>query len=172
MTAPEGACEFIDFELASVRQYGGRYIVMMVNSFTEQPFVTLPECYAGWMLRQHPGSGEVFEPRMVQQKLDVTADTQICLPVILDVAANQVIWTDLALRRDPTWANNVEGNQQGVLLMGQAMTSLVQPNLYELFTLHAAARGTSTTRERADLVFAPDGAITPFDSAVIRAEFL
>ncbi|GAB4108846.1 MAG: TerD family protein [Roseiflexaceae bacterium] len=172
VTAPNGACEFIDLDIDSVIRYGGRYVIMSINSYSAQPFCDLPECYAGWMMRREPQSGEVFEPRTVQDKIDLTADTQICLPVILDLAERRVVWTDLALRREPRWYNMIEANQKGMLLMGQAMTTLVKPDLYELFALHAAARGTPAPRESADTIFAPDGGVTPFDTAVILAEYL
>jgi hypothetical protein len=172
VTAPHGACEFIDLDIESVVRYGGRYVVTALNSFSGQPYCELPECYAGWMLRRAPQSGEVFEPQTVQQKIDVAANTRICIPVILDLVARQVIWADLALRRNPRWFNNVEGNQKGMLLMGQALTSLVKPDLYELFMLHAAARGTPAPRGAAKTVFAPDGTVTPFDIGVILAEYL
>jgi hypothetical protein len=172
VTAPNGACEFIDLDIDSVVRYGGRYVVTALNSFSGQPFCDLPECYAGWMLRREPQSGEVFQPQTVQQKIDVAANTRICLPVILDLVERRVVWADLALRRNPRWFNNVEGNQQGMLLMGQALTTLVKPDLYELFTLHAAARGTPASRRTAKTVFAPDGTVTPFDIGVILAEYL
>ena len=59
-------------------------------------------------------------------KIDVAANTRICIPVILDLVARQVIWADLALRRNPRWSTNVEGNQKGMLLIGQALTNLLQ----------------------------------------------
>ncbi|MCG8346545.1 MAG: TerD family protein, partial [Chloroflexales bacterium] len=172
VTAPNGASEFIDLDIDSIVACGGRYVVMALNSYTAQPFCNLPECYAGWMIRQTPGSGEIFEPATVQDKIDVATDTRICLPVILDLAERKVIWTDLALRRNPRWYNNVEGNQKGMLLMGQALTTLTKPDLYELFTLHAAARGVPSARAEAVVIFAPDGTVTPFDINVIRADFL
>ena len=172
VTAPNGASEFIDLDTESIVEFGGRYVVLSLNSYTGQPFCNLPECYAGWMLRQAPRSGEIFEPSTVRDKIDVAADTRICLPVILDFQERNVIWADLALKRNPRWYNNVEGNQKGMLLMGQALTTLVKPDLYELWTLHAAARGTLAPRALADVVFAPDGTVTPFDIGVILAEYL
>lgn len=58
--APNGACEFIDVDIESVLRYGGRYVVMSLNSFTSQPYCDLPECFAGWMIRSQPESGEVL----------------------------------------------------------------------------------------------------------------
>ena len=52
------------------------------------------------MVRQYPGSGEIFEPSTVQDKVDITADTQISIPVILDLKERKLIWTDLSLTRD------------------------------------------------------------------------
>jgi hypothetical protein len=170
--APNGACEFIDIDIDSVVRYGGRYVIMSLFAFSGQPYCDLPECYAGWMMRQEPQSGEIFEPRTVQQKIDLAADTRIAIPVILDMVERQVIWADLALRNNPRWYVIVEANAASIALMGQALTSLVRPTLYELFTLHALARGTAAPRATADIVFAPDGDVTPYDMGIIIGEYL
>ena len=140
-SAPKGASEFIDFDIPSVLKYGGRYVVMTLLSYTDQPYKDLPECFTGWMVRQYPGSGEVFEPSTVQDKVDITADTQISIPVILDLKERKLIWTDLSLTRDLTYDNTIEANQKGMILVGKALTNLVKPNLYDLFRLHIEARG-------------------------------
>lgn len=174
-SAPNGACEFIDLDIPSIQKYGGRYVVMSVNSYSSQAFCHLPECYAGWMMRQRPQSGEIFDARTVQDKVDVTADTRICIPVVLDLQTRKVIWSDLALRSAPRWANNVENNQKGMVLMGKAMTTLQKPNLYDLFTLHALARGEFVgynDQDKADTVFSVDQGVTPFDIEAIMAEYL
>lgn len=118
--APNGACEFIDLDISSIVKYGGRYVVMSLNSFTQHPYCNLPECFAGWMIRTEPQSGEIFEPRTVQDKIDIASDSTICIPVILDLIERKVVWTDIALRADPFYANNVEGNAGGMELMGRA----------------------------------------------------
>jgi hypothetical protein len=139
--APEGASEFIDITLDKVREQGIRYIVMTVHSYTDQPFSDLPECFAGWMARQHPESGEIYEPKTVQDRLDLTAQTRIAIPLIIDVEANEVIWCDMALRRKPNWANHVHANLSSIGLTLQALAQLNKPDLYDLFLLHATARG-------------------------------
>jgi hypothetical protein len=96
--APDGACEFIDLDRKLMLAKGIRYAVMCLNSFTSQPYCDLPECFAGWMARVKPQSGEVFEARTVQDKIDVSSDTTVSLPVIIDLAESQVIWADVALR--------------------------------------------------------------------------
>ncbi len=49
---------------------------MVVMSYTNQPYCDLPECFAGWMARTAPQSGEIYEPRTVQDKLDISANMQ------------------------------------------------------------------------------------------------
>ena len=170
--APEGASEFIDLDIASMKKYGVRYVVLSLNSFTFQPYVDLPECFMGWMTRQNPNSGEIYEPKTVQNKVDITADTTICLPMILDLYDYKIIWTDISLKAQPTW-NNVENNQKGMVLMGKALTSLVKPNLYDLFQLHTIARGEyCDSIEEADTVFSLDKGITPFDTDVIVSKYI
>jgi hypothetical protein len=122
-----------------------------------------------------PGAklGEIFEPCTIQDKIDVAADTRICIPLILDLVERTVIWSDLALRSRPRWRNNVESNQTGMWILGKAMTTLAKPDLYTLFELHAQARGALVdTRNQADTIFAPDTGVTPFDSDRIVADYL
>ncbi|NEW09394.1 TerD family protein [Paenibacillus sp. SYP-B3998] len=172
-SAPSGACEFIDIDIPSVVKYGGRYIVASLNSFTEQPYCDLPECFAGWMMRKHPNSGEVFEPSSVVDRIDIAADTRIAIPVILDLVEREVIWCDLALQMHPNYYNNVEGNQKGMVLMGKAMTSLTKPNLYDLFMLHAVSRGRIVEHaDSAQTVFSVNEGVTPFELSKIMAEFI
>ncbi|WP_072730984.1 TerD family protein [Paenibacillus sp. NAIST15-1] len=173
VSAPQGACEFIDLHIPSIVNYGGRYIVASLHSFTMQPYCELPECFAGWMMRKKPGSGEIFEPATVANKIDVTADTRIAIPVILDLVERTVIWTDLSLTRHPDYCNNVEGNQKGMVLIGKAMTTLQKPNLYDLFMLHAQARGeVVATADQAGTIFSVDEGVTPYDIEQIMAEYL
>ncbi|WP_090909644.1 TerD family protein [Paenibacillus sp. cl141a] len=173
VSAPQGACEFIDLHIPSIVQYGGRYIVATLHSYTEQPYCNLPECFVGWMMRKKPGSGEIFEPSTVANKIDVAADTQIAIPVILDLVERTVIWTDLSLTRHPHYYNNVEGNQKGMVLMGKAMTALRKPDLYDLFMLHAKARGEFVDHaEQAETIFSVEHGVTPFDIEHIMADYV
>ncbi|MNM34523.1 hypothetical protein D3C81_451700 [compost metagenome] len=174
-SAPNGASEFIDLDIPSVIQYGGRYVVMSLNSFTHHPYCDLPECFAGWMMRKEPKSGEIYEPTTVVDKIDLTADTQICIPVILDLVERKVIWTDLALNQDITYnySNTIENNMKGMIALGKAMTSLTKPTLYELFSLHALSRGEIVDNiEEAETIFSVENGITPFDIEQIMAEFI
>jgi hypothetical protein len=172
-SAPNGACEFIDIDIPSVLKYGGRFIIMNVYSFTSHAYCDLPECFAGWMMRQEPGSGEIFEPKTVVDKVDLSADTKICIPVILDLEKRQLIWSDIALNALPGYNINVESNLSGVSLMGFALSTLSKTSLYDLFEIHIEARGQLTEKKnQAEIIFSENEGITPFDIEKIMADFM
>jgi hypothetical protein len=53
------------------------------------------------------------------------------------------------------------------------MTGLNKPDLYDLFRMHAEARGEFVDNiEDADTVFSIEEGITPFDTDVIVSEYL
>jgi hypothetical protein len=171
--APQGASEFIDVELDKLCASKVRYIVMMISSFTSQPYCDLPECFAGWMSRQESGSGEVYEPSTVQDKLDVASNTRICIPAVFDLEAKEVIWADLALKNHPAYSNNAINNLSSLSLMLRSLTSIAKPDLHTLFSLHVRARGSSAASPNAaETVFSPETGITPMDVDRIRADFL
>lgn len=170
--APEGASEFIDLDLDVLVKKGIRYVVTSINSFTEQPYCDLPECFAGWMARADTASGEVFEPRSVFDRIDIASDTVICLPFVMDLQERRVIWADLGLTSSPWW-NNVQNNLSGVSLMLRALVHTPRPDLETLFDLHVQARGERVASpQEAEVVFAPEQGITPFETDLIRSQFL
>ncbi|TGL86709.1 cytoplasmic protein [Leptospira congkakensis] len=172
-SAPDGASEFIDIDINQFLNFGSRYIIMSINSYTQQPFVDLPECFAGYMIRQHPNSGEIFDPKTVENKFDITSNTKICIPLIIDLEDRKVIWTDISITDRIGYNNNVINNLSSISLMSKAMTSLMKPSLYELFQLHAEARGKRTeSKQEANTIFSEKEGITPLDVEQIIANFL
>ncbi|NMX93344.1 MULTISPECIES: TerD family protein [unclassified Pseudomonas] len=170
--APKGASEFIDLDLDVLVERGIRYVVTSINSFTEQPYCDLPECFAGWMARADTASGEIFEPRSVFDRIDIASNTGICLPFVMDLQERRMIWADLGLTSFPRW-NNVQNNLSGVSLMLRALIHTPRPDLETLFDLHVRARGERVASpQQAQAVFAPDQGITPFDTDLIRSQFL
>lgn len=171
-SAPDGASEFIDIDIARFREHGIRYVLMSVNSFTHQPFCDLPECFAGFMVRQFADSGEVYEPRTVENRIDITTNTKVCIPLMIDLEEHTIIWTDLALTHAPA-VNNIAGGLSTITMLSQAMTSLVKTSLYDLFTLHAEARGRQVfEKEQADTIFGVSEGLTPFETGKILSEYL
>jgi hypothetical protein len=174
-SAPDGAAEFIDLHTPTVQEKGVRYVQMVIYSFTQQAFKDLPECFAGWMSRQKVQSGEIFEARTVQDRIDIAGDTTVNIPLIIDLQERQVVWADIALKNGNA-INNSRNNEESLVLMGKAITGLVKPTLYDLFDMHAEARGTGrcaeSTRSEGDTVFSLHEGITPFDADRIMSEFM
>ncbi|MCX5748203.1 MAG: TerD family protein, partial [Proteobacteria bacterium] len=171
-SAPDGACEFIDLDLKSVRAHGIRYIVVSALAFTSQPFCNLPECFLGWMMRREPGSGEIFEPATVVDRVDLAANQRIAVPAIFDVETREIIWTDVGFARTPV-VNTVEAGRTSLAQLVQGMAAMHRTTLARLFELHVRARGKRVAREaKAETVFGIERGITPFDTETIMARFL
>lgn len=172
-SAPDGAAEFIDVEIDTCLARGIRYLVMNVNAFSSQPFCDLPECFAGFMMRSTPQSGEIFEARTVENKFDLSGRTRFCIPIIFDLQERQATWADVAMKHAASHANNVHNNMSSITILAKAMTSLVKPDLHTLFQLHAEARGEVVgLAEGADVIFGIDQGIMPTDTDRIIGDFL
>jgi hypothetical protein len=172
-SAPDGASEFIDLEIAACLKQGIRYVLMSVNSFTNQPYCDLPYCFAGFMIRQFANSGEIYEPLTVENKFDLTANSKIAIPLIIDLLERKVIWVDLSLKANPSAANNVHNNLSPIAIVNKSMTTLIKPNLYDLYDLHIKARGEKTLDiNEANTIFTIDKGITPTDIDIIVSDYL
>lgn len=171
-SAPKGACEFIDVNIDGTISNGVRYVGMAVNSYTGQNFIDMKECFAGWMIRQKQNSGEIFEPKTVQEKIDLTSQANASVPAIFDLKERTVIWSDISLKNIHK-INDVKTTNSSISDIVQAIVTLPKPNLGELFEMHAVARGTIVDKkESADKVFSLTEGTTPYDQDVILSEYL
>lgn len=184
-SAPQGASEFIDLDLAKLKNTHIRYVMMLLNCYTTQPYCDLPICFAGLMGRNSPNSGEIYEPSIVKQRFDVSSNSVIAIPLMVDLQLDHWQWTDLTLTHFPNTLNNVVGNLSNISLMGYAMQMLNKVSLHQLLTWHTEARGEQVTEpEQADIVFLSDKnqadsylnqgktVITAMDIDKLIAEFL
>ncbi|TAF34902.1 MAG: cytoplasmic protein [Cytophagales bacterium] len=173
VSAPDGASEFIDLHVPSCLARGIRYAMMTVQMFTEQSFSELPICFAGFMARQHPDSGEIYEPLTVINKFDLTGNSRTSIPLILDIEKQHVIWVDAALKVDLLSTNNVSSNKRALSRLNKGMISLIKPNLYDLVDLHIRARGKKILDiEEANTIFALDSGVRPTDIDVWTSDYL
>ena len=187
-SAPNGASEFIDVNIESLLAYkDARYVAMNVLVFGGPTFAEHETCFAGWMTRNKVNSNEIFEPKTVEQKIDLRSATKNVIPVIFDLQERKAIWTDISTNgaRFDTgtsadkWGrsgNNVENNKATIQDMVEAFTSLDNKiTLGDLFEMHAFARGGIVeNREDAETVFAMDDEadVTPYDITDINADYL
>lgn len=154
----DGVSEFLDMDIDYVVKYGARYVVYQVYSFTDQTYADMPHAMFGWMERSNVDSGEIYEPKTVEQKMDLTANSTACIPVIFDCVRREFIWCDMNLSLTGVYThiggNNVESNISGITAVCYSMVNMQKPNLYDLIILNVRARGEFTSdREEADLVF-------------------
>ena len=137
----------------------------------------------GWMNREDVKSGEIYEPRSVEQKMDLSSPSTVAIPVIFDCVKREVIWCDMNLSLngcrsaestcDVQCGNNVENNLKGVAATCYGIVNLRKPNLYDLIELHIKARGVRTdNKDEADIVFDVEEGITPFDIDVFMCEYI
>lgn len=155
----DGVAEFIDVEIDAVAKNAGRYIAFQVYNYTNQKFSELPNCRFGWMERKDVDSGEIFEPKTVEMKIDLTADSTVAIPVIFDCVERKFIWCDMNLQNASTryYGNNLESNLQGVTATCYGLTHLNKANIYDLILLNAIARGNVVTnRNEADIIYSND----------------
>lgn len=171
-SAPKGASEYIDIDLEDLKSKGVKYMALMVNSFTHTPFCNLPECFVGFMERECPNSGEIYEPKTVINKSDIATSVTQVMPMVVDIDNMEVVWTDLAVVNDG-YLNNVEANKNRIILAVKSMLNVVKPNMYDLAILHTLARGELVEdKEEADVIFSLTEGITPYDVDIIMGEYL
>ncbi len=173
-----GATEFIDITIDPAIEQGARYIAMNVLVYSGPTFAEHEECFAGWMTRSKPQSNEIFDPKTVEQKIDLRGNSKNCIPVLFDLEERKAIWADMTTRESYGYSNyggnNVESNRATIEQTTEAVVDINNKvNLYELFLFHADARGSRVeNREDADTVFAWDGDVTPYDITLINSEYI
>ncbi len=181
-SAPSGASEFIDINIKRALAKG-RYIAMHVMVYTGPTFAEHEECFAGWMTRDKVNSNEIYEPKTVEQKIDLRSGTKNVIPVLFDLKERKAIWADISTNGkrfntdSSNWGrsgNNVENNRATIQDMVEAFVSLDNKiTLGELFEIHAQSRGNIVTeRKDADTVFAMDEGVTPYDITDINADYV
>jgi hypothetical protein len=171
--APNGASEFVDINIPSLIKNNIHYVMMNVYVYNGPNFSEHEKVYAGWMTRSKPRSNEIYDPKTVDQKIDITSETRNSIPVVIDLIERKVIWTDISFKGN-SWINNVLVNKEkSELIMDSIISMDHKLSLYDLFSLHAESRGELVeSREEADFVFGWDGDISPYDIMKINKDFV
>lgn len=141
-SAPNGASEFIDFNIEKCLENNIRYIVMNVFSFTGQKFSTF-ECFSGFMEREEIQSGNAYEPKTVKNVFDLNSESKHYSPLVFDLKEKQAIFIDLSLNVE-RGLSNIEGHSVGIeSLLKFACDSSQKTNLFDLFNWHAKQKALS-----------------------------
>jgi hypothetical protein len=176
-SAPNGATEFIDIDMDKCLNNEVKYIAMSVLSFSGQNFGEF-ESFAGAMTREFPNSGELYEPKTVEHRFEFDGEGRIAIPLILDLESEKIIYTDLITSGSALF-NTIEGNSTTLVLMAKTINDFgnTKPNLYNLFRLHAEARGAIIdsvydNEAEYDQVFSLTKGLTPYDIDIINGQWI
>ncbi len=173
-SAPNGAAEYIDVHIEKLLEDvpGAAYVGQLISSYTQQKYADMPECYAGWMEREQKQHGEIFEASTVQNKVDITCDSTQVLVCLYDIARKEYIWADTPMN-DRGYYRNLNSVKGTMAYTIEGLAEMKKPNLYDLFAMHAKARGVIVTdKSQADTIFSIKEGVTPFDSEVIASQFM
>ena len=173
--APKGASEFIDITLDQAAACGARYVAMNVLVYSGPNFSEHEKCYAGWMMREKPKSNEIYEAKSVLQKVELRGECRNMIPAVFDTVERKMIYCDLATSSRTNWGgNNVESNAATIEeTLRNIVSAKNKVSLYQLFHLHAEARGEIVTnKEDAENTFSIDEGITPYSINEISSDFI
>ena len=154
-SAPQGAAEFIDVDLSTVRKDKDvRYIASQVYRYCGDPFGQM-QCHTGWMIREKVNADyKSFDIQTVQNKFDLTGTCSYAIPLLIDLTSCRIIFVDIYVNGVGQY-NRVEGAYQDVSTITREMARMVdtRPNLYDLALHHVRGRNGEVVnaREEADM---------------------
>lgn len=153
--APNGACEFIDIDLNSVRDKSIRYVAMDVRVFGGASF-TDQSANAGWMMRDEIAAqkGKIFDAKTVEQRIALSSKRN-CVVALFDLKERDVIWLDMEGQSNTLYGgNNVASNKASLKQIAEIAIKSKNLSLYDLLKLHAESRGNVVDNlEDADVVY-------------------
>lgn len=172
VSAKDGASEFIDIDIEKSKDCGVRYILVSINSFTEYRFSELEDCFMGYMELDNNTTGEVFEPKAVANKSDLSSDCEQVIANIIDLEEMCIYWADVPVTKS-FGCNDIKFNRKNLTYTLESIINICKPNLYDVIFMNAIARGEIVdNKEEAEIVYSIDGDVTPFDVDIIVGEYI
>lgn len=149
-SAKDGASEFIDLDIEAMIKTGGRYIAVLLYSYTGQAFTDF-ECFAGMMERENV-SKDVFDARTVKERFDVSVSARQMIPMVFDLKERELIWTDLVMKRDGRSGFNVSNTLDTTTKAIKAITEYRERKMtmYELLSYQYNGEGKEIGEMRID----------------------
>jgi hypothetical protein len=140
--APLGASEFVDLHLERLAMLGAKHLVMAVFAYNNVPFHRLTHGFAGLMVA--PEDGQYFDPRAVMQRFDMRGQSLLTVPLAIDLSERRLRWLDVHIREQDE-LHAVGGYRAALAHIGRDFAdrfgTYSRPTLWDLATVHAAARG-------------------------------
>lgn len=131
-----GVSEYIDIDKKSAADAGVAYIVPHLGSYTGQLFSEQPHTAVGYMIRNPEEFGDLYEPKTVETKVEINADSTGYVPFAYDVKNDQMVIVERAI--DGRIASGVKKELSDLFM--ELYTHPVQ-NLNELVRDNAEANG-------------------------------
>lgn len=150
----KGAAEFIDIDLDCLNDNGIKYVAFQVYNYTGVGFDTMINCNFGFMARNDILSGEIFEPSTVVNRMSITSNSNRCIPCVIDVSTNELVWIDMAGGLPQNSCDTLESNLVGSTLTAYGLMNMVRPTMFDTVLINAIARGEIVdNKEDADIIF-------------------
>lgn len=92
-SGPNGAVEYVDFDIKKCLQQGIRYAAIAVNSYSGEKFSEMENAFCGVMVRDGE-TGEQFEPATVKDRFALTTDSEQLVADVIDLLNREVITVD------------------------------------------------------------------------------
>ena len=169
-----GAYEFIDIDIVKLKNVRpkARYVVFDLRVFAGPKFSEIPNCHIGWMERDIPNSGEIFDISTVVQKNEMNSESKNIILCAFDLDTNEYIWIDTTTSTG-SFSSIYSASSELVGLL-RSMIELEKPKLWYLFQLHAEARGEIVfTKDEADISFGvTDSSVNINDVDIINGEYM
>ena len=163
----KGAAEFIDIDIEKAKENGIRYACLTAHSYSGELYKDMAHIRFGFMEREEPMSGEIFEPSTVKQSIKLSAPSTAAVVCAFDLETRKMIWID-DIGHDSFRSfnvNNLDTNLVGATMALYGAIHMEKPDIYDVIRINVEARGGKLVDEPgwADLTFALDGDIKPTD---------
>jgi hypothetical protein len=150
-SAPDGASEFIDVNLADARRKPWRYLAPVVFRYSGAGFNQLPEALVGWMLRDETNADrKTFDIKTVVNVLELTAPEGAAQPFVYDLVANEIIYLDLYQRSGYMASVERHGEQASSVAQMVSLRAAYKASYADLIEVNVAARSGVLTERRED----------------------
>ncbi|GLY02787.1 TerD family protein [Actinoplanes sp. NBRC 101535] len=147
-SAPDGAEEFLDVDLAKAAEVGRqkrwRYLVPVIYRYAGATFDALAEASAGWMLRDEASrEHRVFDPATVANAFALTGGKRYAVPMLLDLRADEILYVDVYVNGYPR--SSVEGTGHDIATLVSAVVGRrnTKVSIDDLAQRHVRARGAT-----------------------------
>ena len=174
VTAPNGASEFIDINIAKAKKKKIRYIVISNSVYTSDNFKEVPECFTGVIFKDKINKDEhVFNAQDVEIKIDLTQDrTNECLAFLVDIEKMELIWLDI-----PSYEENyfvVAADDYAYISAIIKKATSYNVSIYDLIKLHKKHITFTDNKDEALLVIddSVNSLINPYNLELISKDWL